>query len=617
MVSTRQMSITVTTIHSDMGGANMPNASRAGSSLSLGQQQSTSRHSNNAIAGGATQNVQTLSLLDMPYEILDRIFSFAGYKEVSNARLVSSQMNQLCINILNSTFAKLQSQMKKRFENIKKVMPRRESARRSHPLSYECDIVETCCMRLSLLHMAFGRYIERKHCCFFPGAILDEVYSVLHYIKVSPELGRPYKITEELIDLSSMAMEYFKDHLEPTMPQIGFFSKGFLEGSSTSSTKNNFMFVSPSSRQSNKSGQSSSMPSPPQSNMVLRKGIRKIKQGMKKYNNQLSVLRTDLRNCKRKSTDQTKHITELQNMLGEQQKQTMEYAKRLDENEKKSEDMSRKISTLFQELNKCKIELHYWRSKSPVTPVCNNCGVTALSVPSTENLLALMDQTINSDDAIRTTTITGNTYLDMESEVQSNYDTCVADLTTISTIKAQLLNDLPASDAPIPATIISLQQQQQQSQQQQQQESLSNVICKAITTAAGTHHHVRDGLTLNYGTSDQTQHSLSIQSTSTGDDSVTPNVSHPLSSATGCNNNSSVILTVGSPKLQSKRKLDVTPAGTIISDEPATTTATGIGSNGFSTNNSNISDNLNKKARRVQSKIKCQTSNLNIKTRNK
>lgn len=75
-----------------LGGANMPNASRAGSALSMGQQQSTSRHSNNAIAGGATQNVQPLSLLDMPYEILDTIFSYAGYKEVSNARLVSVNM---------------------------------------------------------------------------------------------------------------------------------------------------------------------------------------------------------------------------------------------------------------------------------------------------------------------------------------------------------------------------------------------------------------------------------------------------------------------------------------------------------------------------------------------
>lgn len=47
----------------------------------------------------------------------------------------------------------------------------RESARRSHPLSYECDIIETCCMRLTLLQMTFGRYIEHKHICFFPGAV--------------------------------------------------------------------------------------------------------------------------------------------------------------------------------------------------------------------------------------------------------------------------------------------------------------------------------------------------------------------------------------------------------------------------------------------------------------
>lgn len=63
--------------------------------------------------------------------------------------------------------------------------------------------------------------------------ILDEVYSVINYIRATPKLGRPYKITEELIDLSTMAMEYFKDHLEPTMPQFGLFSKDFLEGSSS------------------------------------------------------------------------------------------------------------------------------------------------------------------------------------------------------------------------------------------------------------------------------------------------------------------------------------------------------------------------------------------------
>ena len=93
---------------------------------------------------------------------------------------------------------------------------------------------------------------------------------------------------------------------------------------------------------------SSTMPSPPQSNMVLRKGIRKIKQGMKMYNNQLSVLRCELRSCKKKSSEQGKQIAEQQKLLADQQKQTVEYANRLDENDKKNEEMSRKFSTLLQ-----------------------------------------------------------------------------------------------------------------------------------------------------------------------------------------------------------------------------------------------------------------------------
>lgn len=38
---------------------------------------------------------------------------------------VSTQTNQICKTILNSTFTKLQTQLMKRFQNIKKIMPRR------------------------------------------------------------------------------------------------------------------------------------------------------------------------------------------------------------------------------------------------------------------------------------------------------------------------------------------------------------------------------------------------------------------------------------------------------------------------------------------------------------
>lgn len=134
------------------------------------------------------------------------------------------------------------------------------------------------------------------------------------------------------------------------------------------------------------------------------------------------MLRTDLRFCKRKSSDQTKQITELQNMLAEQQKQMLDYANRLDENDKKSEEMSRKISTLLQELNKCKIELHYYRSTSPATPIRNNCGQTKVVVPPSD-LITLLKQTISGHDGI--VDIAAPTQMrdiDLESEVQS-YET--------------------------------------------------------------------------------------------------------------------------------------------------------------------------------------------------
>lgn len=88
-------------------------------------------------------------------------------------------MNTVSTTILNSTFQRLQTQLLNRFQTVKAKMPRRESARRNHPLACECDIIETCYMRLSLLQMTFGKHIERKHCCFFPGAVSRSVYNIM------------------------------------------------------------------------------------------------------------------------------------------------------------------------------------------------------------------------------------------------------------------------------------------------------------------------------------------------------------------------------------------------------------------------------------------------------
>lgn len=49
------------------------------------------------------------------------------------------------------------------------------------------------------------------------------------------------------------------------------------------------------------------------------------------------------------------------------------------------------IYIFFQELNKCKTELQYWRSKSPLNPLCVSCGTAIAPVPS-EDLEALANQ---------------------------------------------------------------------------------------------------------------------------------------------------------------------------------------------------------------------------------
>jgi F-box protein 28 len=50
---------------------------------------------------------------------------------------------------------------------------------------------------------------------------------------VTQKLSRPYKVTDELFDLSTMAMEYFKEHIEPTLPEIAYFSTDFLDFTGT------------------------------------------------------------------------------------------------------------------------------------------------------------------------------------------------------------------------------------------------------------------------------------------------------------------------------------------------------------------------------------------------
>jgi len=341
---------------------------------------------------------RAMLIVELPAEILFKILNYMSFKEISYLRMVSRRFNEICASMLNSTFQRFQSQMLSRFQEIKTQMPRRESARRNHPLAQECDVVETLHMRLSLLEMTFGKHIDRKHVCFFAGEILDEVQRIMRFIRASPNQQprnpkNPYIYMEdELFDLSTMAMEYFKEHIEPTLPEITYFGADFLDftsfGSSSppkrrsisGSTTTFAGLESPCSSRASVAGSSVSEawssastsatvdrvmdmeagPSQqPQSNMVLRKRIRRIRQGMKRYNEQLIEYKKELKTCKTK--------------LETQSKQVHEYSQRTEQYDQKFEEVSRKFQTMLTELNKCKIELQYWRSKS----------TTLLALPST------------------------------------------------------------------------------------------------------------------------------------------------------------------------------------------------------------------------------------------
>lgn len=149
------------------------------------------------------------------------------------------------ISLFCSEFQSLRNYTQQLFQAIKSQMPRRESARRKHALAHEYDIMETLNMRLTLLQMTFHKHIKQSHCCFFAGEVLDEVHRILIYLRTTPILERAHKVTDELFDLSTMAMEYFKEFIEPYLPDINyigdyhFYDPYSSSSSSTSVAVNN------------------------------------------------------------------------------------------------------------------------------------------------------------------------------------------------------------------------------------------------------------------------------------------------------------------------------------------------------------------------------------------
>ena len=59
---------------------------------------------------------------------------------------------------------------------------------------------------------------------------------IRHTPNQHPKRGAYIFMEDELFDLTTMAMEYFKEHIEPTLPEITYFGADFLDFTSFAST---------------------------------------------------------------------------------------------------------------------------------------------------------------------------------------------------------------------------------------------------------------------------------------------------------------------------------------------------------------------------------------------
>ncbi|XP_075212827.1 F-box protein pallbearer isoform X2 [Lycorma delicatula] len=127
--------------------------------------------------------------------------------------MVSRKFNEIGGEMLNRGYYMVERFHRKSLKAVKSKLPRRESERKIHPLSRQCDVLVAVETRLSMLSMTFIKYIEARLCCFIPGKVIDELLRVLRLVNtfVTP----PHDILQELRDITSMAMEHFDEKIVP------------------------------------------------------------------------------------------------------------------------------------------------------------------------------------------------------------------------------------------------------------------------------------------------------------------------------------------------------------------------------------------------------------------
>ncbi|KAF5278528.1 hypothetical protein FQR65_LT15654 [Abscondita terminalis] len=271
--------------------------------------------------------------------------------------LVPEKFNQVGGKLLTRGFFQVEKRHSAIYKRMKSMLPRRESERRSHPLSRHCDILSAVETRLSMLSMTYLRYMEGNLCCFIPGKVIDEIDRILSLVDKVKPAPRTHELLQELRDISSMAMEHFDETILPHMKQKVASRSSTSTASVTSSKSTKSLFVH-----------------------VITDEIQKVKKQTKFNKQQVASFMEHLKNLSSQFKRQTKILREKSSTIKEQERKLQEQAAKLQEQEtsiadlkKHVEEWDQKFSDLTAELVRVREDLTQKSSSSPSveTPILN------------------------------------------------------------------------------------------------------------------------------------------------------------------------------------------------------------------------------------------------------
>ncbi|KAF5287199.1 hypothetical protein FQA39_LY16018 [Lamprigera yunnana] len=250
---------------------------------------------------------------------------------------VCSIFNYIGSKLLTRGFFQVEKRHGTVYKRMKSMLPRRESERRSHPLSRHCDILSAVETRLSMLSMTYLRYMENNLCCFIPGKVVDEINRILSLVDKVKPAPRTHEVVQELRDISSMAMEHFDEIILPRMKQrVEYQGLPITSLTSTKSPKDLLL-------------------------QMLSEQIQKMKKITKLNKQQFSYIEELLKNLNTRFKRQTKILRDKSLMLKKQENKLQEQALKLQEHEstiadlkKHMEEWNQKFSDLSTELMKSK-----------------------------------------------------------------------------------------------------------------------------------------------------------------------------------------------------------------------------------------------------------------------